>query len=153
MQEFDKVHGPAWHCIVGSSFGSFVTHSTGCFLYFSMEKLYILLFRTKIQKATEWVHRMNLCKDQYTEVILFLLLLFFPAPTPISIILFIQKFVHDAQISPLFIVIQNKSWENEGMLLDEDLFNFSTTIVQRTVFCSSPSLFFFFGKYGKMQFH
>ncbi|XP_038890919.1 uncharacterized protein LOC120080348 [Benincasa hispida] len=52
-KEFDKVHGPAWHCIVGSSFGSFVTHSTGCFLYFSMEKLYILLFRTKIQKATE----------------------------------------------------------------------------------------------------
>uniref|UniRef100_A0A0A0LKY0 Dynein light chain n=1 Tax=Cucumis sativus TaxID=3659 RepID=A0A0A0LKY0_CUCSA len=52
-KEFDKVYGPAWHCIVGSSFGSFVTHSTGCFLYFSMEKLYILLFRTKIQKAIE----------------------------------------------------------------------------------------------------
>ncbi|GFY99778.1 dynein light chain type 1 family protein [Actinidia rufa] len=28
-KEFDKVYGPAWHCIVGSSFGSFVTHSTG----------------------------------------------------------------------------------------------------------------------------
>ncbi|PON78407.1 Dynein light chain [Parasponia andersonii] len=52
-KEFDKVHGPAWHCIVGSSFGSFVTHSTGCFLYFSMEKLYILLFKTKIQKAVD----------------------------------------------------------------------------------------------------
>ncbi|XP_041004782.1 uncharacterized protein LOC121249963 [Juglans microcarpa x Juglans regia] len=50
-KEFDKVYGPAWHCIVGSSFGSFVTHSTGCFLYFSLEKLYILLFKTKIQKA------------------------------------------------------------------------------------------------------
>ncbi|XP_062079682.1 uncharacterized protein LOC133784276 [Humulus lupulus] len=50
-KEFDKVHGAAWHCIVGSSFGSFVTHGTGCFLYFSMEKLYILLFKTKIQKA------------------------------------------------------------------------------------------------------
>lgn len=45
-KEFDKVYGPAWHCIVGSSFGSFVTHATGCFLYFSMEKLCILLFRT-----------------------------------------------------------------------------------------------------------
>ncbi|KAL5547954.1 hypothetical protein UlMin_003185 [Ulmus minor] len=52
-KEFDKVHGPAWHCIVGSSFGSFVTHSTGCFLYFSMDKLYILMFRTKIQKAAD----------------------------------------------------------------------------------------------------
>ncbi|XP_002524465.3 uncharacterized protein LOC8275857 [Ricinus communis] len=50
-KEFDKVYGPAWHCIVGSSFGSFVTHSTGCFLYFSMEKLYILVFKTKVQKA------------------------------------------------------------------------------------------------------
>ncbi|CAI0389642.1 unnamed protein product [Linum tenue] len=48
-QEFDKVYGPAWHCIVGSSFGSFVTHSTSCFLYFSMEKLYILVFKTKVQ--------------------------------------------------------------------------------------------------------
>lgn len=50
-KEFDKVYGPAWHCIVGSSFGSFVTHATGCFLYFSMEKLCILLFRTKVQRA------------------------------------------------------------------------------------------------------
>ncbi|KAI9191839.1 hypothetical protein LWI28_014281 [Acer negundo] len=49
-KEFDKVYGPAWHCIVGSSFGSFVTHSTGCFLYFQMEKLYILLFKTKVLK-------------------------------------------------------------------------------------------------------
>ncbi|KAF8042758.1 hypothetical protein BT93_A1172 [Corymbia citriodora subsp. variegata] len=52
-KEFDKVYGPAWHCIVGSNFGSFVTHATGGFLYFSMEKLYILLFKTKVQKATD----------------------------------------------------------------------------------------------------
>ncbi|XP_041997192.1 uncharacterized protein LOC121747254 isoform X1 [Salvia splendens] len=50
-KEFDKVYGPAWHCIVGSSFGSFVTHSTGCFIYFSMEKLYILVFKTKVERA------------------------------------------------------------------------------------------------------
>ncbi|XP_071729514.1 uncharacterized protein [Rutidosis leptorrhynchoides] len=49
-KDFDKVYGPAWHCIVGSSFGSFVTHATGCFHYFSMEKLYILVFKTKVQK-------------------------------------------------------------------------------------------------------
>ncbi|XP_058182464.1 uncharacterized protein LOC131300573 [Rhododendron vialii] len=52
-KEFDKVYGPAWHCIVGSSFGSFVTHSTGCFLYFSMDKLYILIFKTKVQRALD----------------------------------------------------------------------------------------------------
>ncbi|KAF6164578.1 hypothetical protein GIB67_025404 [Kingdonia uniflora] len=50
-KEFDRVYGPAWHCIVGSSFGSFVTHSTGCFIYFSMEKIVILVFKTKVQKA------------------------------------------------------------------------------------------------------
>ncbi|KAI3694812.1 hypothetical protein L1987_77793 [Smallanthus sonchifolius] len=49
-KEFDKVYGPAWHCIVGSNFGSFVTHATGCFLYFSLEKLYILVFKTKVKK-------------------------------------------------------------------------------------------------------
>lgn len=51
-KEFDRVYGPAWHCIVGSSFGSFVTHSTGCFIYFSMEKLLVLLFKTKVQRVT-----------------------------------------------------------------------------------------------------
>ncbi|KAK4265235.1 hypothetical protein QN277_026315 [Acacia crassicarpa] len=51
-KEFDKTYGPVWHCIVGSSFGSFVTHSTGCFLYFSMEKLHILLFKTKVKKVS-----------------------------------------------------------------------------------------------------
>lgn len=51
-KEFDGVYGPAWHCIVGTSFGSFVTHSVGGFLYFSMDqKLYILIFKTAVQKA------------------------------------------------------------------------------------------------------
>ncbi|GFZ07770.1 dynein light chain type 1 family protein [Actinidia rufa] len=51
-KEFDGVYGPAWHCIVGTNFGSFVTHSVGGFLYFSMDnKLYILLFKTTVQRA------------------------------------------------------------------------------------------------------
>eukprot|EP01018_Ginkgo_biloba_P006344 Gb_06290 [translate_table: standard] len=37
-QEFDIYNGPAWDCIMGTSFGSFVTHSLGCFLYFSVDK-------------------------------------------------------------------------------------------------------------------
>lgn len=54
-KEFDGVYGPAWHCIVGTSFGSFVTHSVGGFLYFSIDhKLYFLLFKTTVQKA-DWV--------------------------------------------------------------------------------------------------
>ncbi|XP_061373512.1 uncharacterized protein LOC133315850 [Gastrolobium bilobum] len=52
-KEFDRVYGSAWHCIVGTNFGSFVTHSVGGFLYFSMDqKLYILLFKTAVQKAS-----------------------------------------------------------------------------------------------------
>ncbi|XP_039006736.1 dynein light chain 1, cytoplasmic-like [Hibiscus syriacus] len=33
-KEFDSTYGPAWHCIVGTSFGSYVTYSLGGFLYF-----------------------------------------------------------------------------------------------------------------------
>ncbi|MQM16618.1 hypothetical protein Taro_049578 [Colocasia esculenta] len=50
-KEFDKVYGSVWHCVIGSSFGSFVTHSKGCFLSFSMENLLVLLFKTRISKA------------------------------------------------------------------------------------------------------
>lgn len=49
LQEFDTAYGPAWHCIVGTSFGSYVTHSLGGFLYFSVDKAYILLFRTAVE--------------------------------------------------------------------------------------------------------
>ncbi|KAL5729533.1 hypothetical protein ACHQM5_002471 [Ranunculus cassubicifolius] len=52
-KEFDQVYGPAWHCIVGSGFGSYVTYATGCFLYFKIEKIYILVFKTKVQKALD----------------------------------------------------------------------------------------------------
>ncbi|XP_008803907.1 dynein light chain 4, axonemal-like [Phoenix dactylifera] len=48
-KEFDLSYGPAWHCIVGTSFGSYVTHSLGGFLYFSIDKVYILLFRTAVE--------------------------------------------------------------------------------------------------------
>ncbi|KAL2515939.1 uncharacterized protein Fot_29910 [Forsythia ovata] len=51
-KEFDGVYRPAWHCIVGTGFGSFVTHSVGGFIYFSMDhKLYVLLFKTTVQRA------------------------------------------------------------------------------------------------------
>ncbi|ONK66203.1 uncharacterized protein A4U43_C06F5300 [Asparagus officinalis] len=48
-KEFDSSYGPAWHCIVGTSFGSYVTHSLGGFLYFSIDKVYVLLFRTAVE--------------------------------------------------------------------------------------------------------
>ncbi|RWR75048.1 dynein light chain LC6, flagellar outer arm isoform X1 [Cinnamomum micranthum f. kanehirae] len=51
LQEFDTMCGPAWHCIVGTSFGSYVTHSLGGFLYFSIDKIYILLFKTAVEPS------------------------------------------------------------------------------------------------------
>ncbi|XP_054817239.1 dynein 8 kDa light chain, flagellar outer arm [Prosopis cineraria] len=44
-KEFDRTHGPGWQCIVGTHFGSFVTHCSGCFIYFCIGSLAILLFR------------------------------------------------------------------------------------------------------------
>ncbi|OAY48139.1 uncharacterized protein LOC110617019 [Manihot esculenta] len=48
-KEFDTVYGPAWHCVIGQSFGSFVTHASGGFLYFSVDKLCFLLFKTEVR--------------------------------------------------------------------------------------------------------
>ncbi|XWS51998.1 hypothetical protein CRYUN_Cryun11dG0029900 [Craigia yunnanensis] len=44
-KEFDRTYGPGWQCIVGIDFGSFVTHYSGCFIYFCIDSLAILLFR------------------------------------------------------------------------------------------------------------
>lgn len=55
VQEFDSAYGPAWHCVVGKSFGSFVTHSPGGFVYFSLDDslLSVLLFKTEVQLVTK----------------------------------------------------------------------------------------------------
>ncbi|XP_054812972.1 uncharacterized protein LOC129313688 [Prosopis cineraria] len=47
-KEFDSVYGPAWHCVIGRSFGSFVTHTAGGFVYFSIDSLSVLLFKTEV---------------------------------------------------------------------------------------------------------
>ncbi|XVE56391.1 hypothetical protein DITRI_Ditri04bG0005100 [Diplodiscus trichospermus] len=52
-KEFDALYGPAWHCIVGKSFGSFVTHASGGFLYFSVDKLCFLLFKTEVRAVVK----------------------------------------------------------------------------------------------------
>ncbi|KAH7860622.1 hypothetical protein Vadar_015779 [Vaccinium darrowii] len=52
-KEFDTRYGLAWHCVVGKSFGSFVTHSPGGFVYFSLDSLSFLLFKTEVQLVTE----------------------------------------------------------------------------------------------------
>ncbi|KAG5228561.1 hypothetical protein OIU78_010041 [Salix suchowensis] len=48
-KEFDEMYGLAWHCVVGKSFGSFITCSSGGFVYFSVDNLSFLLFKTEVQ--------------------------------------------------------------------------------------------------------
>jgi dynein light chain LC8-type len=45
-KECDRLYGPAWHCIVGQSFGSFVTHEAHRFIYFYIKDTAFLLFKT-----------------------------------------------------------------------------------------------------------
>lgn len=44
-KEFENKYGPAWHCVVGQGFGSFVTHERSNFIYLYMGKDGVLLFR------------------------------------------------------------------------------------------------------------
>jgi len=44
-KECDAKFGPQWHCIVGSNFGSYVTHETNYFIYFYVNKMAVLLFK------------------------------------------------------------------------------------------------------------
>ncbi|KAI8557730.1 hypothetical protein RHMOL_Rhmol04G0032500 [Rhododendron molle] len=53
VQEFDGIYGPGWQCIVGTDFGSFVTHCYGCFIHFCIGNLAILLFRGSACPETE----------------------------------------------------------------------------------------------------
>jgi hypothetical protein len=47
-QAFDDEHGSAWHCVVGHSYGSYVSHTIASSIYFSIGKLAVLLFRTAL---------------------------------------------------------------------------------------------------------
>lgn len=38
--------GGTWHCIVGQDFGSYVTHEARHFIYFYVNKLGVLLFKS-----------------------------------------------------------------------------------------------------------
>ncbi|XP_050026883.1 dynein light chain LC6, flagellar outer arm-like [Dermacentor andersoni] len=43
--EFDRKFGPTWHCVVGRSFGSYVTYETKRFTYFYVGHIAVLLFK------------------------------------------------------------------------------------------------------------
>uniref|UniRef100_G3S0Z1 Dynein light chain n=1 Tax=Gorilla gorilla gorilla TaxID=9595 RepID=G3S0Z1_GORGO len=45
-KEFDKKYNLTWSCIVGRSFGSYLTHETKHFIYFYLGQVAILLFKS-----------------------------------------------------------------------------------------------------------
>lgn len=46
-KKFDRDHGKGWSCIVGRSFGSYVTHEIKRYMYYSVQPgTYILLWRS-----------------------------------------------------------------------------------------------------------
>ncbi|KAK6204435.1 putative dynein light chain 1, cytoplasmic [Scheffersomyces amazonensis] len=45
-KELDHLYGPTWHVIVGKSFGSYVTHEQGYFIYFYIGDLAFLIFKS-----------------------------------------------------------------------------------------------------------
>lgn len=45
-KELDQQYGPTWHVIVGKSFGSYVTHEQGFFIYFYIGDLAFLIFKS-----------------------------------------------------------------------------------------------------------
>ena len=51
LQEFDKRYGVGWQCVVGANFGCFFTHTSGTFIYFSLERLSFLLFKAAAAAA------------------------------------------------------------------------------------------------------
>ncbi|KAG7582146.1 Dynein light chain type 1/2 [Arabidopsis suecica] len=44
-KEFDERYGSGWHCVVGTNFGCFFTHSKGTFIYFHLGTLNFLIFK------------------------------------------------------------------------------------------------------------
>ncbi|XP_038711356.1 probable dynein light chain isoform X1 [Tripterygium wilfordii] len=45
-KEFDRKYEEGWQCVVGSHFGCFFTHSQGTFIYFALERLNFLIFKS-----------------------------------------------------------------------------------------------------------
>lgn len=46
-KQLDSNFGESWHCIVGVSFGSFVSHTHGFYLYADVDDKSVLVFKTE----------------------------------------------------------------------------------------------------------
>ncbi|KAH8850334.1 Dynein light chain LC6, flagellar outer arm [Schistosoma japonicum] len=46
-RQFNDKYGRTWHCVVGSNFGSNVSHIDEGFIYFFVDRKSVLLFKTE----------------------------------------------------------------------------------------------------------
>ncbi|CAH8457319.1 unnamed protein product [Heterobilharzia americana] len=44
-KEFDRKYKPNWQCIVGKSYGSFISHEENGFIFFNMNGYAVMLFK------------------------------------------------------------------------------------------------------------
>ncbi|OXB68224.1 UNVERIFIED_CONTAM: hypothetical protein H355_010487 [Colinus virginianus] len=44
-KEFERRYSPTWQCVVGRTFGSYVSHQTKHFIFFTVRDLHVLLFK------------------------------------------------------------------------------------------------------------
>ncbi len=45
-KELDKRYSPMWHCVVGRSFSSFITHEAKYFLHFFLGQVAVLVWKS-----------------------------------------------------------------------------------------------------------
>ena len=54
-RELDRKHGPVWHVVVGHEFGSYVSHNDTQVIFFFIESLGFLVWRTKGPVSPEYI--------------------------------------------------------------------------------------------------
>mmetsp|Transcript_4999 Transcript_4999/g.5142 ORF Transcript_4999/g.5142 Transcript_4999/m.5142 type:complete len:101 (+) Transcript_4999:241-543(+) len=45
-KKFDEEFGGTWHCVVGRNFGCSITHDTKFVLFFQIDQMHVLLFKS-----------------------------------------------------------------------------------------------------------
>jgi len=45
-KEFDRRYQPTWHCVVGKNFGGYVTHELTNYIYFYLDEICVMLWRS-----------------------------------------------------------------------------------------------------------
>lgn len=43
--KFDEKYDKTWHCVVGEDYSVSLTHDSRCFIFFMVDKYYVLLFK------------------------------------------------------------------------------------------------------------